>query len=58
MQDSFMRTDIFKDSQWEIHSGQWELHKHGNGIAETEEDLESHKVERAVNPYTVFGDEG
>jgi len=55
MADSFMRTDLFADSNWSSDAGQWALNKHGAGLIEERHWLTESSIARAVNPFSVRG---
>ena len=52
--DKFMRTDLASGLCRPI-SGKWRLNEHGGGMPTTQSQTHNYNVQRAVNPFSVFG---
>ena len=52
--DSFMR-DRLEGDDWKPESGHWGLQQHGGGMPTSAGALADYNVQRAVNPFSVFG---
>ncbi|MDT8391843.1 MAG: hypothetical protein RRC34_15180 [Lentisphaeria bacterium] len=54
LSDGFMRTQLEADG-CRLRRGQWELAQHGGGMATTEYESHSYDFRRAVNPFSLHG---